>query len=405
LRSEFLLFSPPALGEEEIAEVMDTLRSGWITTGPKVERFEREFCAFVGAQAALAVNSGTAALHLALASLGIGPGDAVITTVMTFCSTVHVIEHVGACPVLVDLDPETLNLDPAAIRPAIEKFRSHNPDGRIRAIIPVHLYGNPCALEPILRMAQEEEWFVIEDAAHALPAKYRGRMIGAAPTAGFPGPQAQLTCFSFYATKNITTAEGGMLTGPPAILEKARILSLHGMSRDAWKRYSADSAWQYDVVAAGFKYNLSDIAAALGLVQLKKLSLFWERRRAVVRRYQEAFSTLEEVQTPAENPEIQPAWHLYALRLNLERLQISRNRFLEELKKRNIGASVHFIPVHLLRYYRDKFGYRPEDFPVAYREYQRLLSLPLYPLLNEKDVEDVIAAVQQIVHKYRKRCI
>jgi len=404
MRKTFLSFSPPLIGEEEIAEVVDTLRSDWITTGPKVKRFEEEFAAFIGAPAALTLNSCTAALHVALVARGIGPGDAVITTPMTFCSSVHVIEHVGATPVLVDVEPDTLNIDPVKIGEEVEK-RGRQGGARIKALLPVHLYGHPCDMDAIAGIARKHNLAIIEDAAHAIPAKYRGRTIGGVQTAEHrtqAGGWPSAVCFSFYATKNLTTAEGGMLTGPPDFLDEARRWRLHGMSRDAWKRYSSEGSWFYQVVCPGFKYNMTDIQAALGLHQLRKLSGFQARRRQVVRRYNEAFSRLAELQIPTERPDVEHAWHLYALRLNAERLKISRNQFIEELTRRNIGTSVHFIPIHLHPYYRDRYGYKPEDFPVAYREYQRLISLPLYPRMSDQDVADVVEAVVDIVEKSRK---
>jgi len=396
MRNTFLPFSPPLIGEEEIAEVLDTLRSDWITTGPKVKRFEQEFAEFVGAPAALAVSSATDAMQVALAALGIGPGDEVITTTMTFCSTVHVIEHLGARPVLVDVLPDTLTLDPARVAEALTP--------RTRALLPVHLYGHPCEMEALLELAQQHHLAIVEDAAHALPARYKGRLIGAALTASDLAPcNSQLaTCFSFYATKNLTTAEGGMVTGEADLIDRAHIWSLHGMSRDAWKRYSASGSWYYEVVLPGFKCNMTDIQAALGLQQLHKLPQFQQRRREIVRQYQAAFAAMPELQTPTERPEVESAWHIYALRLNLEQLRIDRAQFIQELTARNIGTSVHFIPNHLQPYYRDKYGYQPEDFPVAYREYQRLISLPLNLRLSDADVEDVIEAVKDIVATYRR---
>ena len=396
MRNHFLSFSPPCIGEEEIAEVVDTLRSGWLTTGPKVKQFEREFAAFVGAPASLALSSCTSALHLGLVTLGIGPGDAVITTPMTFCSGVGVIEQVGARPILVDVEPNTLNIDAGRVEQALKTLSKEREGIQVKAILPVHLYGHPCDMGALLRIAEEYGLGLIEDAAHALPAKYKGRMIGAPPAAT---KVRILSCYSFYATKNLTTGEGGMLTGPPELVEEARLWGLHGMSRDAWKRYSSEGSWYYEVVCPGFKYNMTDMQAALGLHQLKKLEAFHARRREIVRRYNAAFSPLEEFTTPAEAPEVEHAWHLYVLRLNLERFQLSRNRFIEELKTRNIGASVHFIPIHLHPYYRDKYGYKPEDFPVAYREYQRIVSLPLSPKMSDQDVEDVIEAVCAIVKR------
>lgn len=384
MRDSFLPFSPPLIGEEEIAEVVATLRSGWITTGPKTKQFEREFASFVGAPAALATSSCTDAMQVGLAALGIAPGDEVITSTMTFCSTVHVIEHLGARPVLVDVEPDTLNLSPERVAAAIGP--------RTRAILPVHLYGHPCDMAALGALAQQHGLHLLEDAAHALPASFQGRMVGS-----LDSPAA----FSFYATKNLTTAEGGMLTGSAELIERARPWSLHGMSRDAYKRYSAEGSWYYEVILPGYKGNMTDLQAALGLQQLRKLPAFQARRREIVRRYNSAFAACALVQTPAERPEVEHAWHIYALRLNLERLRIDRARFIQELRERNIGSSVHFIPVHLHPYYRDKYGYRPDDLPVAYAHYQRLVSLPLNLTMSDADVADVIEAVLEIAEAHR----
>ena len=400
MRTSFLPFSPPSIGEEEIAEVVDTLRSDWITTGPKVKRFEQEFAAAVNAPAALAVNSCTAALHVALAALNLGPGDAVITTPMTFCSTVHVIEHVGARPVLVDVEPATLNLDPQRVRDAVDALNGGRKPGPVKAILPVHLYGHPCNMDALLAIASDYGLAVVEDAAHALPARYRGRTVGALAE---DSPVPVLTAFSFYATKNLTTAEGGMLTGNSELLERARVWSLHGMSRDAWKRYSSEGTAHYEVVCPGFKYNMTDIQAAMGLHQLRKLPGFHRRRREIAARYHRAFGEIAELEIPAEQPGVEHAWHLYVLRLHLEKLTLSRDGFLAEMHARNIGTSVHFIPIHLHAYYRDKYSYSPEDFPVAYGHYQRLLSLPCSPRMQDQDVEDVIAAVLAVVEKAGRR--
>jgi dTDP-4-amino-4,6-dideoxygalactose transaminase len=409
VRDKFLPFSPPLIGEEEIAEVVDTLRSDWISTGPKVKQFEQQFMEFVDAPAAFAVSSCTAALHLSLLALGIGPGDAVFTSPMTFCSGVHVIEQVGARPVLVDVEPATLNLDPAALEAAIQ-FATRTLGLRVKAILPVHLYGHPCDLAPIFEIAARHRLAIIEDAAHSLPARYRGKIIGSGSIGsgsvgspkivGSARSEAEvpvLTCFSFYATKNLTTAEGGMLTGPPDLIENARTWGLHGMNRDAWKRYGSEGSWFYDVVCAGFKYNMTDIQAALGIHQLRRLPQFHARRREIARQYNAAFAGCVALQTPTERGHVEHAWHLYPLRLHLDALRIARDQFIAELKDRNIGCSVHFIPMHLHRYYRQKYGYAPDDFPVAYREYQRLVSLPLSPRMTDEDVEDVIAAVTATV--------
>ncbi|MGB5160025.1 MAG: DegT/DnrJ/EryC1/StrS aminotransferase family protein [Thermoanaerobaculia bacterium] len=385
MRDTFLEFSPPCLGEEEIAEVVDALRSGWITTGPKVRRFEGEFASAVGAESALAVASATDAMQVGLAAAGIGPGDEVITTPMTFSSTVHVIEHVGATPVLVDVEPDTLCVDPGQIEKAIT--------ARTRALLPVHLYGHPCEMGRILDLARANDLTVLEDAAHALPASYQGRSVGSI---------GDLTAFSFYSTKNLTTGEGGMLTGDAELIERARPWALHGMTRDALSRYGEEGSWYYEVVLPGFKCNMTDIQAGLGLQQLRKLPRFQERRREVAERYSQALAELPEIEIPVERDGCESAWHIFAIRLRLERLQIDRAQFIEELTRRRIGTSVHFIPVHLHPYYRDKYGFRPEDFPVTWESYRRLVSLPLHPGLTEKDVEDVIEAVTDVVARFRR---
>jgi dTDP-4-amino-4,6-dideoxygalactose transaminase len=383
--NRFIPFSPPFVGEEEINEVIDTLRSDWITTGPKVERFEEEFSHFTGAPAVLAVSSATEAMLVGLAALNIGRGDEVITTPMTFCSTVHVIEHLGARPALVDVEPDTLNINHELVASAVTP--------RTRAVMPVHLYGHPCEMNAIMEIARKHDLFVLEDAAHALPARYHGRMIGTIGT---------LTAFSFYATKNLTTAEGGMLTGDADLIEQARRWSLHGMSRDAYKRYNAAGSWFYEVVLPGFKCNMTDIQASIGLHQLRKLPAFQARRREVVRAYNEAFRDFSELEIPIERPGVESAWHLYVLRLNLDRLTIDRASFIEQLRARNVGASVHFIPIHLHPYYRDKYGFKPDDFPVAYENYKRIVSLPLHPRLTDHDVATVIGAVTDVLKKFRK---
>ena len=384
-RTEFLPFSPPLIGEEEIAEVVDTLRSSWITTGPKTRRFETEFAAHVHAPGALALSSCTAALHTALVTLQIGPGDEVVTTPMTFAASANVIEHVGARPVLADVEPDTLNIDPARVAAAITP--------RTRAILPVHYAGHPVELDALGRLAERHRLAVIEDAAHALPAAYKGRRIGAGTN-----PAA----FSFYATKNLTTAEGGMLTGDPDFLARARIVSLHGMSGEASKRYDKGGSWYYEVVLPGFKYNMTDIQAALGVWQLRKLERHQARRRAVVALYDAAFAGEPALELPVTRPEVEHAWHLYVLRLRPEALRIDRDRFITALAERNIGASVHFIPIHLHPYYRDRYGYAPDAFPVAHANYRRMLSLPLNPRLSDQDVADVIEAVRDVVRTHRR---
>jgi dTDP-4-amino-4,6-dideoxygalactose transaminase len=384
-RPDFLLFSRPAVGQEEIDEVAETLRSGWITTGPKTKQFEAAFGRRVEAPDALGLNSCTAGLHLGLMAVGVRPGDEVILTPMTFCACANVVEHLGATPRFVDVEPDTLNLDPRAVEAAVTT--------RTRAILAVHYAGHPVDLDPLSDIAVHRSLALVEDAAHALPASYKGRLIGSGPNP---------VSFSFYATKNLTTGEGGMLTGAPELLARARTLSLHGMSRDAWKRYGPGGSWFYHVDEAGFKYNMTDVQAAMGLAQLRKLDQFQRRRREIIAAYQHAFEGWDALETPVERPEVEHAWHLYVLRLRLGALRIGRDRFIEELTARNIGTSVHFIPIHLHPYYRQKYGFNPEQFPVAYGNYQRMLSLPLHPLLMDTDVSDVIGAVLDVVKRFSR---
>jgi dTDP-4-amino-4,6-dideoxygalactose transaminase len=382
MRSTYLPFAPPLIGTEEIDEVVDTLRSGWLTTGPKARKFEECFADFISAPAALALNSCTAGLHSALVTLGIGPGDEVITTCMTFAASVNVIEHVGAKPVLVDIEPDTLNLDPAQVERAIT--------ARTRAILPVHFAGHPADLDAIHALADQHKLAVIEDAAHAVGAKYRGRWIGSGKN---------LTSFSFYATKNLTTGEGGMLTGDRELLSQARIISLHGMSHGALSRYEQGGSWRYDVVLPGFKYNMSDIQASLGLCQLRRLPDFQKRRTEIANQYLRAFANLDAIELPAERPDVLHARHLFVIRLRPSALRINRDQFVTELANRKIGTSIHFIPVHYHSYYRAKYGYQESDFPVAHETFPRILSLPINPAMSDQDVADVVEAVADIVEK------
>ncbi|HZW28299.1 MAG TPA: DegT/DnrJ/EryC1/StrS family aminotransferase [Trueperaceae bacterium] len=379
-RDTFLPFSPPSIGAEEIEEVAAALRSDWITTGPRTKEFERAFGAYVGAPGgtSLMLNSCTAGLHVALVALGVGPGDEVIVPTLTFAATANVVEHVGARPVLVDVLPDTLCIDPAAVEAAVTP--------RTKAVIPVHYAGQAADLDAIFAVAERHGLHVVEDAAHAVPTTYRGRLVGS---------RENLASFSFYATKNLTTAEGGALTGSPELLEKARVIGLHGMSADGWKRFDKSGSWQYDVVMPGFKYNMTDLQAALGLRQLERLGSFHQRRREVARLYDEAFGQDERFQTPVEADYGESSWHLYVLRLN--RLPgLDRDAFVEELKSRNIGFSVHYRPLHMMSYYRDKYGYDPDAFPVAKDAFERMLSLPLHPRLTDEDVEDVIREVRDV---------
>ena len=386
IRNTFLPFAPPLLGDEEKAELLDSLDSGWITTGPKTEQFEQEFARYVQAKQAVAVSSCTAALHLALLALDIGEGHEVITTTYTFASTAHAVLYVGATPVLVDCDPYTFNI-------AVDEIESKITD-KTRAIIPVHYGGQACPMGEIHAIAKAHGLYVIEDAAHAAGSEYTGQKIGSL---------SDVTCFSFYATKNMTTGDGGMATSNNAeVMERIKILSAYGISdaRRIWKRYSAVGSWWYDVVDLGYKYNMTDIQAALGIHQLRKLESFIQRREQFAQMYNAAFAPMPEVETPTVMPDAKHAWHLYPILIRTELLTIDRNTFIEELRSANIGTSVLYIPLHLHSYYRDRFGYHPEEFPNALQVYQRIINLPISPKMSEQDVMDVTAAVQRLVLKY-----
>ncbi|HEU4950850.1 MAG TPA: DegT/DnrJ/EryC1/StrS family aminotransferase [Holophagaceae bacterium] len=380
MRDRFLPFSPPSIGDAERAEVMDTLHSDWITTGPKTKAFEAKLAAYFGAPAVVGLNSCTAGLHVGLLALGVGPGDEVIVPSMTFCASANVVEHVGAKPVLVDVCPDTLNLDPEAAARAITP--------RTKAIIPVHYAGHPVDLDAVFGLAEAHGLQVLEDAAHAISARYKGVLVGSRPN---------LAAFSFYATKNITTSEGGCLTGDPELVEKARIYGHHGMNRDAWKRFDRSGSWYYEVVLPGFKYNMTDLQAALGLHQLDRLPAFQARRREIVARYRARLGAMDCLELPVERPEVESSWHLYVIRLQQDQLRIGRNEVIEGLKDRNIGTSVHYLPVHMHPYYRDKYGYAPEACPVAADAFGRMLSLPLHPGMTDQDVDDVCAALEEVL--------
>ena len=385
-RATVLPFCRPDIREEDITEVVDTLKSGWITTGPKAKEFERQFADYIGVRHAIAVNSCTGGLQVALAAAGIGPGDEIIVPTTTFCATANVVVHCGATPVLVDVEPDILNINPIAIEAAITP--------RTKAIIPVHLYGHPVDMDRIREIAELHDLLVIEDAAHAVAAEWRGRRIGSFSPA---------TVFSFYAIKNLTTAEGGMITTNDDDYAKAmRAWTLHGINHDAWKRYASDSPWYYEVTVPGLKCNMMDIQAAIGLHQLNRIEWITTRRTEIAARYNEIFAALPEIETPVSRGNIRHAWHIYAIRLHLEQLTIDRDEFIRQLRRENIGTSVHFIPLHRQPYYRDRFNLRSSDFPVADRAYLQMLSLPLYPIMTDDDVADVISAVQRIVVRNRK---
>ncbi len=381
MTAPFLPYALPEIGDDEIAEVVDALRSGWITTGPKAQRFERDFVAFLGDEGlhAVAVNSATAGLHLALEALGIGPGDEVITTTHTFTATAEVVRYLGADVKLVDIDPSTLNIDPRAVEAAITP--------RTKALVPVHYAGLAADMPALLEIASRHGLKVIEDAAHALPSTSTGALIG---TLG-----SHATVFSFYANKTITTGEGGMLvTRDAAVAQRAKVMRLHGMNRDAFDRFTAKvPSWFYEVIAPGFKYNLTDIAAALGIHQLKKARGFQQQRTRIAALYDGAFAGLPLI-TPPRAPEGElHAWHLYALRLS-QHAGVSRDVFIERLFERGIGASVHYIPLHLHPYWRDRYSLAPAMFPHSQAAYEQLVSLPIYTRMNEGDVQRVIGAVR-----------
>jgi len=388
-------FHRPSIGPEEEREVIDTLRSGWITTGPKAKRFEVEFAEYVGAKHALALAHCTGALHLALWAIGIQPGDEVITTPFTFTATAEVLGYLGAKPVFVDVDPGTFNINPARIEEELESGRHKN----VRAIEPVHFAGHPCDMDRILAIARRHNLKVIEDAAHAVGASrhMEGRGMAKIGTIG------DLTCFSFYATKNFTSAEGGAITTQDdALAEKIAVASLHGMNRDAWKRYDKSGSWFYEIHDTGFKYNLSDVHAAIGLAQLKRCDEFMRARSEIARAYSEAFKNEDGLQVPYVEPGVEHAWHLYVLRLLPERLKIGRGQFIEMLRERGIGTSVHCIPLHTMDFYQKTYGYRTGDFPVAEDIYSRCLSLPIYAAMSAADVTYVIDTVRALIRENRR---
>ena len=387
---KFLPFALPDIGEDEINEVLDSLRSGWLTTGPKTKRFEDDFAAFAGdGTEAIAVNSATAGLHLALEAVGIGPEDEVITTPYTFTSTAEVVRYLGADPVFVDIDPGTFNIDPKKIEQVIGQrleVRSKLP----KAIIPVHFAGLACDMDAILTIARKYGMKVVEDAAHALPTTCNGRLIGSL--------NSDATVYSFYATKTITTGEGGMIVArDPEMAKRCRIMRLHGISRDAFDRYtSTKPSWHYEVVAPGCKYNMTDVASSLGIHQLKKAWIFQHKRESMATCYDEAFRDLPVILPPKAPAGDTHAWHLYVIRLT-DSSKVKRDRFIELMAEKGIGCSVHFIPLHLHPYWRDRYNLIPEDFPNALKAYESAVSLPLFTKMTEDDQKRVINAVREIL--------
>jgi dTDP-4-amino-4,6-dideoxygalactose transaminase len=382
MRSAFLPFARPALGEEEIAEVVDTLKSGWITTGPRVERFTAAFVDYVGGRYAVPVSSATAGLHVALLALGVGPGDEVVTTPMTFVATLNTIVHCGAVPVLADIDAATLNVRVEEIERKITK--------KTRVILPVHFVGQPADLDPILELAAARGIAVLEDAAHAVGAEYKGRRIGSFPTT---------SVFSFHPNKNMTTGEGGMIvTEDEEVYEKASLLKFHGMDKESWKRFAKAGSPRYDVAVPGYKYNMMDIQAALGLHQLPRLPGFLAERERLAARYEELLHGVTGLLLPQRVPyPIRHAWHLYTPLVDVDRLKISRDRFMEELKARNIGTGLHYTAAHEFSYYASRFGWKPEDYPEAHFVSERIVSLPFFPGLTDQDQRDVVDAIRSLV--------
>ncbi len=375
-------FYKPSLDERDIEAVRSTLKDGWITTGPKAKKFEAEMAAYTGSKYALAVNSCTAALHLALATAGIKKGDKVITTPYTFAATVETVVWCGAKPVLVDIDPETLTIDPGRTAKKIDKIT--------KALVAVDIAGLPCEYDSLQSLAKRKKLFLLADAAHSLGASYKGAKVGRL---------ADATAFSFYSTKNLTTGEGGMLvTDNQKLHEKAAILALHGMSKDAWKRYTSEGSWYYEIVAAGFKYNLSDLQASLGLAQLQKFQQLQERRKYLAKLYDRCLVPyLDMLELPPRNNYTEHAWHMYLIRLKPKVLKMGRDELLRQLSARGIGTSVHFIPVHLHPFYRKFLGHKPGDFPNALATYKRIFTPPFYPAMCDEDVEYVCSTIGGIL--------
>jgi dTDP-4-amino-4,6-dideoxygalactose transaminase len=391
-QKSYIPFNLPSIGEEEIAEVVATLRSGWLTTGPRTSQFEREFCDYVRSPHALGVNSCTAGLHLALTALGLGKGDEVITTPLTFCATINTILQAGATPVLADIQMDG-NIDPIAIERRITE--------RTRAIVPVHIGGLPCEMDAIWKLAQRHNLRVVEDAAHAVGSHYKGLPIGG----GIPSEKrcSDAVAFSFYATKNLTTGEGGMVTTHQEdLLERMRILCLHGISKDAWNRYSEKGNWYYEVVECGFKYNLCDIQSAIGIHQLRRQECFIQDRERLAQLYNDLFADVDEFELPPQNPSSRHSWHLYALRLKTELLEIDRSAFIQQLRAKGVGTSVHFIPIPLHPCYAAYETLSSRHCPNAMELYPRLVSLPLYPAMTEEQVRTVASAAREIVWAAKK---
>ncbi len=400
-------FFRPYLDELELNEVLDTIRSGWLTSGPKVKRFEQEFAAAVGASYAVAVNSCTAALHLALEALEVKPAQAVLVPTMTFAATAAVVRYVGAIPILVDCDPLTNNMDLFDATLKLAQLREGKllqglpRDTSVVGIMPVHVGGMMMDVEAIRSFSSNNGLRIIEDAAHAFPSAWR--LGPGEPWQRCGEGTAQVTCFSFYANKTITTGEGGMaVTEDVEIAERMRSMSLHGLSQNAWGRFSNAGSWDYKIIAPGYKYNLTDIAAAIGIHQLAKAEEMRQMREVVARYYREALADIEEIELPAEDSNRIHSWHLFPIKLRLERLSITRNEFMERLKEDGVGCSVHWRPLHLHPYYQETFGWRPEDFPAATVAWERSISLPIFPGMKDEDIEHVTRTVRSECARYAR---
>lgn len=386
VREKFLPYATQWTGEEEKKEVMEVLDSDWLTTGPKVAQFEKDIANFVNAKFAIAVNSGTAALHCCTLALDLKPGDEVITTPFTFLASANCIIYAGAKPVLADINEDTYNIDVNEIKKKITS--------KTKAIIPVHYAGQPCDMDEIHEIAKKHNLKVIEDAAHALSAEYKGKKIGGL---------SEFSIFSFHPVKNITTAEGGIITTNDPELAKFCIMHrTHGITKEAMQRYGKNADWSYDMKRLGFRYNMTEFQAALGIAQLRKIEKFQKRREEIVKIYDKNFSGMPELILPYTKPEVKSSWHLYTIRVKENMLNADRNQIIKALKAENIGVNVHYIPIHLHSYYQQNYGYKEGDYPIAEKIYKTIITLPLFPKMTDKDVQDVIEAVKKVVGYYKK---
>lgn len=391
-------FHVPSIGEDEINEVVSTLRSGWLTTGPKTKQFEAEFAKYIGAKHAIALNSATAGLHLALEAIGLRKREAVLVPTMTFAATAEIVRYFDAKPILVDCREDDFNIDVEDARRQAQLAVARGD--KLKAIIPVHYAGQVVDMAGVNSLAREFGLRVVEDAAHCCPAYYRDQ-----PSAPWKsvGSESDITCYSFYANKCITTGEGGMAcTNDDTLAERIRIMSLHGISKDAWKRFTSEGSWYYEIVAPGYKYNLTDIASAIGIHQLRKADYFRNERERVAKLYQEGLRSLGEVIVPKQHPDRIHSWHLFVIRLKLEMIGCDRAQIIQELKLAGIGTSVHWMPLHMHPYYREKYGYRREDLPVSARLFDEIISMPIYPGMTEVYVRTVCDVLTEIIGRHRK---